>query len=145
MILPEAPRKLQTIPEFFEEKGYKSAKDVMEYLFNQYYIYDKHRAYLGSWAAPLRSAVSRDAMHFVEYYENPQYRNHMNIRTRSPWHQTNRVLGEIFADISEVCGYMIDERDDLNEEFMQALYESWVRAGKENFKRKLNGKDEFVW
>jgi len=136
-----------TIPEWFAKKEYKNAVDVLTYLADQYYIYGEHRQWLTSeWTLPLRSAVYRDAMKFEEYYENPEMRDFYERHNRSPWHGTERVLEKIFADVSEYSCYQVDERnDEVYEQFLRAIYESWKRAKKQNFKRKLNGKDEFTW
>jgi hypothetical protein len=130
-----------TIPDWFAKKEYKTATDVLTYLADQYYIYGEDRSRFMTWTSGLRAAVSRDAMHFEEYYENPQYRNHMDMRTRSPWHQTERVLENIFQDVEEFSSYQIEERNWMDE-FLLVIYKSWMRAKKENFKRKLNGKDD---
>lgn len=136
-----------TIPEWFAKKGYKCAADVLTYLADQYYIYGEQRQWLTSeWRSPLSSAVSRDAMKFEEYYENSEMRDFYERHGRSPWHGTERVLEKIFADVSEYSCYQVDERnEDVYQEFLRAIYESWKRAKKLNFKNKLNDKKEFVW
>lgn len=135
-----------TIPEFFKKKEYNRAQDVITYLCDQYYVYGEPRCQMLTWASALRSAVSRDAMHFEEYYENPDYKGFFDLRHRTPWHQTERVLEKIFDDISEISCYQLDEKnEDVYEQFLQAIYESWKRAKKINFQRALSDKEEFYW
>ena len=140
------PNEKMTIPEWFAKHEYKCGADVLRYLADQYYIYGRDRSHFtGGWTSALRSAVSRDALHFVEYYEDPNARAFYERRSRDPWHGTNRVLEEIFKDAQEISCYRVLEKDELREEFMQAIYESWKRAKKQDFKNKLNDKEEFNW
>lgn len=135
-----------TIPEFFKKKEYNRAQDVIGYLCDQYYIYGPERSNMLTWASALRSAVSRDAMHFEPYYEQPEMREWMDFRSRTPWFQTERVLEKVFDDISEISCYQLDEKnEDVYEQFLQAIYESWKRAKKINFQRALSDKEEFNW
>lgn len=146
---PDAPipvmiNQAEVREHFFKTKKIKSATEILEYLADQYYIYGEDRSRFMTWTSGLRAAVSRDAMHFEEYYENPRYNDFMGSRNRSPWHQTERVLENIFQDVEEFSSYQIDEREWMDE-FLFVIYKSWMRAKKENFKHKLNGDTEYVW
>ena len=101
--------------QFFKSTKYDSARDIIDYLANQYYIYGPERSNFGTWTSALRSAVSRDAMHFEEYYENPVYREFMEVHGRHVWHNTRRVLDEIFKDITELSTYEVEEREWMDE------------------------------
>lgn len=129
---------------FFKTRKYTCAKEIIDYLADQYYIYGPERSNFWTWTGALRSAVSRDAMHFEEYYENPEYKRFFDLRKRSPWHQTERVLEQIFADITELSSYEVEEREWMDE-FLLVIYRSWKRAKKENFKRKISGEEEYIW
>ena len=140
------PNETMTIPEWFAKYEYKTALHVLSYLADQYYIYGPDRSnFTAGWTSALRSAVSRDALHFVEYYEDSNARSFYERHSRDPWHGTNRVLEEIFKDVQEISCYRVLEKDELRAEFMQGIYESWNRAKKQDFKNKLNGKEEFNW
>ena len=139
-------RETHTIPEWFAKKDYKRGQDVIEYLCDQYYIYGPQRSDMMTWTSAIRASVGRDALHFEEYYENEKARRWYDKHNRNVWHNTDRTLSLIFDDISEISCYQLDERnEDVYKEFLQAIYESWKRAKKQNFKNKLNNKDEFVW
>ena len=130
--------------QFFKSRKHKSANDIIDYLADQYYIYGPERSNFGTWSGSLRAAVGRDAMHFEEYYENPAYREFMEVHGRKVWHNTERVLDNIFKDITELSTYEVEEREWMDE-FYYVIYKSWKRAKKINFKRKISGEREYIW
>jgi len=130
--------------QFFKSRKYDSARDIIDYLADQYYIYGPERSGFGTWTSSLRAAVGRDALHFEEYYENPEARKWYDGRGRTVWHNTNRCLDNIFKDIAELTAYVVEEREWMDE-FLFVIYKSWNLAKKRNFKHKLNGQDEYNW
>ncbi len=138
--------QVYTIPEWFAKKGYDRAQDVITYLCDQYYVYGVPRWQMLTWASELRTSVARDSLHFEEYYENEEARRWYDRRNYGVWSSTDRTLDLIFEDISEISCYQLDERnDDIYKQLLQAIYESWKRAKKINFKRKISGDEEFYW
>ncbi len=130
--------------QFFKSRKYDSARDIIDYLADQYYIYGPARSNFGTWTSSLRAAVSRDAMNFEEYYENPEARAWYDRRKDGAWLCTRRVLDNIFQDITELSTYEVEEREWMDE-FYYVIYKSWKRAKKINFKRKISGEEEYNW
>lgn len=129
---------------FFESRKYKSAREIIDYLANQYYIYGPERSNFMTWRLDLSRAVNRDSTYFEEYYKNPEFNAYMDADIDAYWYNTVRVLDNIFTDITESTSYEVTERNWINE-FLLVIYDSWERAKRENFKNKLANKPEKTW
>lgn len=120
----------------------KTTTEFLNHFGSQYYIGGGERTDLMRWASPLRSALQRDSLHFVQCDNDEEYSIFMKRRGREEFHFTRRVVKNIFSDISEWTAYVVEEEEQMDI-VLNILKRIYYNGLKLQFTSKLSGEMDY--